>query len=60
MTGLVSDEVLEAIAVVGMRDDIADKLTARLEGIADSVSLTHNRLPDPDHWADIVRELKHR
>ena len=60
MTGLVSDEVLEAIAVVGMRHEIADKLTARLEGIADSVSLTHNRLPDPGHWADIVRELKQR
>lgn len=60
MTDLIGDEVLEAIAVVGMRDEIADKLTARLDGIADSVSLTHNRLPDPNHWADVVRELKHR
>jgi probable F420-dependent oxidoreductase len=58
MAGLVSDEMLEAVAVVGPRDQIARKLRERLSGIADGVSLTHNRLPDPDHWADIVAELK--
>jgi probable F420-dependent oxidoreductase len=58
MTGLISDEILEAIAVVGERHEIADKLTARLEGIADSVSLTHNRYPDPAYWADIVQQLR--
>jgi probable F420-dependent oxidoreductase len=58
MADLISDEILEAIAVVGPRHTIAKKLSERLEGIADSVSLTHNRMPDPGHWADIVRELK--
>ena len=58
MPKLVSDEILETIAVVGPREEIASKLEARLEGIADSVSLTHNRCPDPTHWADIVSELK--
>jgi len=58
MTDLISDEILEAIAVVGTRQGIANKLTKRLEGIADSVSLTHNRCPDPAHWADVVRELQ--
>lgn len=58
MTDLISDEVLDAIAVVGERHEIADKLKARLDGIADSVSLTHNRSPDPGHWADVVRALK--
>ncbi|MBV2236043.1 MAG: TIGR03617 family F420-dependent LLM class oxidoreductase [Sterolibacterium sp.] len=58
MTGLIDDEVLNAIAVVGERHEIADKLKARLDGIADSVSLTHNRSPDPGHWADVVRALK--
>ena len=58
MTGLVSDEILEAIAVVGHRREIAGKLRARLEGVADAASLTHNRAPDPDHWADVVAELK--
>ena len=59
MAALVSDEILESIAVVGARAEIAGKLRARLAGIADGVSLTHNRLPDPAHWADVVAELKH-
>ncbi len=58
MSQLISDEILEAIAVVGSRSEIAPKLRARLDGIADGVSLTHNRAPDPTHWRDIVRELK--
>ncbi len=58
MTGLISDDILDTVAVVGPRHEIAAKLTDRLEGIADSVSLTHNRCPDPGHWADIVQELK--
>lgn len=58
MAGLIGDDVLEAIAVVGPRREIATKLRARLEGIADGVSLTHNRSPDPAHWADVVRDLR--
>lgn len=60
MTHLISDEILEAIAVVGERKEIAAKLTQRLDGIADSVSLTHNRYPDPTYWADIVKDLKQK
>ena len=48
---------LETIAVVGERDEIAGKLARRLDGIADGVSLTHNRCPDPSHWADVVASL---
>ncbi len=58
MTDCIDDEVLEAIAVVGPRDQIAGLLRARLAGIADGVSLTHNRSPDPAHWADVVAQLK--
>lgn len=58
MSDLITDEILETIAVVGERHEIAGKLSARLKGIADSVSLTHNRYPDPEYWADIVAELK--
>lgn len=58
MADLIGDEILEAIAVVGQRAEIAAKLKARLDGIADSASLTHNRAPDPEHWADIVAALK--
>ena len=58
MAGLVPDAVLESIAVVGPRSEIAARLEARLAGIADGVSLTHNRFPDPGHWVDTVRALK--
>jgi probable F420-dependent oxidoreductase len=58
MTELIDEEVLETIAVVGPRKEIAGKLRARLAGIADGVSLTHNRAPDPEQWADVVADLK--
>jgi len=58
MTGLVSDDLLETIAVVGPRATIADKIRARLADIADAVSLTNNRSPDPTHWSDIITALK--
>jgi probable F420-dependent oxidoreductase len=60
MAELIDDEVLDAIAVVGPRAEIAAKLEARLEGVADGVSLTHNRAPDPAQWADIVSALRSR
>ena len=58
MAEVIDDEVLETIAVVGERHEIAGKLRARLDGIADAVSLTNNRAPDPSHWADVVAALK--
>jgi probable F420-dependent oxidoreductase len=58
MTGLIDDEVLETLAVVAPRGEIAGKLRERLAGIADGVSLTHNRAPDPEQWADVVADLK--
>ncbi len=58
MAERIDDEILETIAVVGPRDAIASALSERLAGIADGVSLTHNRAPDPAHWADIVARLK--
>jgi probable F420-dependent oxidoreductase len=58
MAALIDDEVLESIAVVGEPASIAPQLRARLDGIADAVSLTNNRAPDPGHWADVVADLK--
>jgi probable F420-dependent oxidoreductase len=58
MASLISDELLETIAVVGPRPTIAGKIRERLAGIADAVSLTNNRAPDPRHWADTVTALK--
>ncbi|MEM7410020.1 MAG: TIGR03617 family F420-dependent LLM class oxidoreductase [Myxococcota bacterium] len=60
MAELVDDEILETLAVVGERPTLVDKLRARLDGIADGVSLTHNRAPDPDHWASTVATLTGR
>jgi probable F420-dependent oxidoreductase len=57
MAGLIEDDVLEAIAVVGPRREIAGKLRERLAGVADGVSITHNRAPDPEMWADVVGDL---
>lgn len=58
MTDLNSDDILHEIAVVGERSALPQLLEQRLEGIADSVSLTHNRYPDPTYWADTVKALK--
>lgn len=60
MAGLIDDEVLGEIAVVGERAEIAGKIRERLRGISDGVSLTHNRNPDRHHWADVVRDLRAR
>lgn len=58
MAGLIDDALLGQIVVTGPRDRIASLLRERLRGIADGVSLTNNRAPDPAHWADVVRDLK--
>jgi probable F420-dependent oxidoreductase len=58
MAGLIDDSLLEEIAVVGAPEEIAGEIEARLDGIADAVSLTNNRAPDPDHWAEVVADLK--
>jgi alkanesulfonate monooxygenase SsuD/methylene tetrahydromethanopterin reductase-like flavin-dependent oxidoreductase (luciferase family) len=58
MAALVDDDVLGTIAVVGEPHTIAPQIVARLDGIADAVSITHNRAPDPDHWAPVVEALR--
>ncbi len=57
MAGLVDDELVETIAVVGEPDEIAPKIVERLTGISDSVSLVNNRAPDPRHFAEVVAAL---
>lgn len=60
MAELVPDEVVETIAVVGRRDEIAAQVLERTTGIADAVSLECTRRPDPAHFADIVADLRAR
>lgn len=58
MAELIPDDLVDQIAVVGPRGDIAAKLVARAAGITDTVSLVNNRNPDPSHFADIVTDLR--
>ena len=58
MAHLIDDQVLESIAIVGEPAQIAPAILRKVEGIADSVSLTNNRAPDPAQWADVVSHLR--
>ncbi len=57
MAGLIDDEFIETIAVVGEPHEIAPKIIDRLHGISASVSLVNNRAPDPSHLAEVVAGL---
>jgi len=58
MAELIPDDFVEAVAVVGPRREIAGKISARVSGITDRVSLVNNRNPDPALFADIVADLR--
>jgi hypothetical protein len=58
MAALVTDEMLEAIAVCGKPGELAAKLRARTQGVSDRVSLVAPWAPDPERWAELVRELR--
>jgi probable F420-dependent oxidoreductase len=58
MAGRIDDALLEEVAVVGRRSEIAAKLRARCAGFADRVSLVAPYTPDPALWEDVVRELR--
>ena len=58
MAELVTDEMVESIAVVGRRDEIAARIRDKVGGIADAVSLECTRRPDPGHFADICADLQ--
>jgi len=60
MTDLIDDALLDAVAVVRPRAEVAAALIERLGGLADGVSLTNNRAPDPTHWADVVAAMRAR
>jgi hypothetical protein len=58
MTALVPDGMVEAIALVGRREEIAGLVRAKVGGIADAVSLECTRRPDPQHFSDICADLQ--
>ncbi len=60
MAGLIDDELIETVAVVGEPHQIGPAIRARLDGISESVSLVNNRAPDPQHLAEVVADLHTR
>ncbi len=59
MAERIPDELVESVAVVGRRDEIAGLVRAKVAGVADVVSLENTRRPDPGHFADIAAALRH-
>ena len=57
MPGLVSDELLEAIAICAPIGEVAARVRERFGGRADRVSLVAHWTRDPDVWDDVVRDL---
>ena len=58
MAELIPDDVVESIAIVGRREEIAGLVLERTRGIADAVSIECTRRPDPGHFADIVANIR--
>jgi probable F420-dependent oxidoreductase len=58
MAGLVSDEMLEAVAVCAPPRELAARLRERTRGVADRVSLVAPWAPDPAYFRDLIRELR--
>jgi probable F420-dependent oxidoreductase len=58
MTALIPDELLDAVAVVCPRHEMADRIRARCEGVFDRVNLVARYTPDETGWADVVKALK--
>jgi probable F420-dependent oxidoreductase len=57
MAALIDDDLLERIAIVGERGEVASKIRERCGDFADRVSLIAPFAPDPDLWSDIVSDL---
>jgi probable F420-dependent oxidoreductase len=58
MAELVSDDLLEDIAVCCPMDQVARRVLARCGDVADRVSLVAHWARDPAPWADVARELR--
>jgi probable F420-dependent oxidoreductase len=57
MTDLISDEILEAVAICAPIGELAKRVRQRCEGIVDRVSLVAHWSKDPDIWDAVVQEL---
>lgn len=57
MSALISDELLEEVAVCAPIGEVAERVRARAQGRADRVSLVAHWTRDPDLWDDVLRDL---
>ena len=57
MTALITDEMLEAIAVCAPMNQVAERVRERCGALADRVSLLAHWSRDPEPWADVARQL---
>lgn len=57
MNELISDEILEAVAVCAPMGEVAERVRERCQGRADRVSLVAHWNQNPDLWDEIVRDL---
>ena len=58
MSALITDELLEEIAVCAPVGEVASRVAERAQGRADRVSLVAHWTRDPEIWDDVVRDLK--
>lgn len=58
MAALVPDSLLDAVAIVCPREEMAARIRARCEGRVDRVNLVARYTTDDRGWADIVQALR--
>ena len=57
MADLITDEMLDVYAVTGTRDDVADKLKKKYDGLLDRVAfyVPYRKGDQTDRWAKVIR-----
>ena len=58
MAALVDDELLHAVAVVGLPDQVAPEIRRRYGSLLDRVALNAPYAADPDVWQQIAGDLR--
>jgi probable F420-dependent oxidoreductase len=58
MGALITEEILEAFAVVGPMNEIAGRIRARVGDTADRITFGVPYVGDAEYWADVVADLQ--
>ena len=54
---LIDDSLLETLAVCGRTSEVAEKIRARTDGVADRLTIMAPYAPDPARWSEVVAAL---